>query len=161
MSGFEMLLVAQAAGTVLQTAGAMVDAETDSKIARNNAIQTRAESVEEAGLLSAEGRRRSAAAKVRAASSGLSLDGSALDVIGELEAEGEYRARTALHEGRVRYDGYRAEQKNAKSRKTTSAVIGASQLGATMLTAGMNFGSTSGSSAALHAGGKANTLGGL
>lgn len=139
MSGAELLFAAaSSAGTALQTVGAVLNAEQKGKVARSNAIQTRDQSAEEARIASAESRRRVATARVRAGASGLSVDGSALDVIGDLEAEGEFRARTAIHEGRVRYDAYRAEQKQAKKDKTLAVVAGAAKIGSTVLTAGMN-----------------------
>lgn len=139
MSGFEALLAAQIGGTVLKTIGGVVSAEEDSKIARANAIQTQAEYSELARIEAADGRRMTEKARVRAAASGLSLDGSALDIIGELEAEGNYRARGAIHQGRVRYDNFRAEQKNAKKRKTVAIASGIAEIGSTMLTSGLKL----------------------
>lgn len=139
MSGFEALLVASAGASLLKTIGGVISAEQDSKIARANAIQTQAEYSELARIEAADGRRMTEKARVRAAASGLSMDGSALDVIGELEAEGNYRARGAIHQGRIRYDNFRAEQKNAKKRKAVAIAGGIAEIGSTMLTAGLKL----------------------
>lgn len=143
MSGMELLLIGTAvAGTLMETASAVTKAETTGKIARENAKLVQAQSSEEARLASAEGRRMVSKARVRAGASGLSVDGSALDVIGELQAEGELKARQAIHAGRVEYDNYRAEQKGAKKAKTMAVISGVAKLGTTALTAGMSMGSS-------------------
>tara|TARA_R110000868_G_scaffold102049_9_gene281003 strand:+ start:6143 stop:6655 length:513 start_codon:yes stop_codon:yes gene_type:complete len=139
MSGVELLMIGTAvAGTLMETAGAVTKAETDGKIARENAKLVQNQSAEEARLASAEGRRLVAKARVRAGASGLSVDGSALDVIGELQAEGELKARQAIHAGRIEYDNFRAEQKAAKKAKTLAVVSGVAKVGTTVLTAGMS-----------------------
>ncbi len=141
MSGFETLMFAAAmGGTVLETAGAMADADARRKIARNNAKMVQNEASEEARQASAAGRRLTSKAKVRAGASGLSVDGSALDVIAELEAEGEFNARSAIYRGRVRYDNFKAEEKNAKRAKYVALASGIAKLGTTALTAGMPIG---------------------
>ena len=143
MSGMELLLAAttaaSAAGAAIETIGAVLQAEEDGKIARANAGTVQAEASEAARLESAEGRRITAQATVRAAASGMSVDGSSLDVIGELAAEGELRSRSAIHKGRVQYDNFRAEQANAKRRKTVAVGVGAMKIGSTILTAGGGF----------------------
>lgn len=146
MSGFEMLLAAPVAGTALETVGNVLGAEEDGKLARANAKIVQAEAAEEARLESADGRRIAAAATVRAAKTG-AVEGSALDVIAELAAEGELRARTALYKGRARYDQFRAEQQNAKKRKAVSVASGIGKIGTTILTAGMGGGEGAATSA--------------
>lgn len=155
MSGFEVLLASAVAGTVIETIGGVLGAEEDSKLARANAKIVQAEAAEEARLESAAGRQVTAAATVRAAKAG-AVEGSSLDVIAEMAAEGELRSRTAIYKGRTRYDGFRAEQENAKRRKTVAIAAGVSKIGATLLTAGMGApagapGAAGASGAAAHA----------
>ncbi len=141
MSGFETVLLAAAlAGTAAETASTVVGLETKSKIARSNAKIEQAESAEEARVLQAEARKRTSTGRVRAGASGLSVDGSALDVIGAMQAEGEMAARNALHEGRVRYDNFRAKQKNAKRAKTGAVIAGVGRMASTLATSGVDFG---------------------
>lgn len=156
MSGFEVLVATAVAGTVLETVGGVIEAERDGKIARANAAIVQQEASEAARLEAADGRRMVSKALVRAASSGMSVDGSALDVIGELAAEGEYRARSAIYSGQTRYDNFRAEQKAAKGRKIAAIAGGVSKVGTTLLTSGMSLGAPSGGAA-----GAAGSGGGL
>lgn len=157
MSGFELLMAATMAGQGLETIGNIANADARAKIARNNAKIVQSEASEEARMASAAGRRLTSKAKVRAGASGLSVDGSALDVIAELEAEGEFNARSAIYRGRVRYDNFKAEEKNAKRAKYVAAASGIAKLGTTALTAGMPIGGgaeaakTASSGANLHA----------
>jgi len=138
----EMLLVAQGAGAVMETVGGVMNADAKGKVAGNNARLVSQEASEEARLASAEGRRLVSKARVRAGASGLSVDGSALDVIGELEAEGEFRSRTAIHEGRIQYDNFKAEERAAKREKVAIIGKGVADIGSTLLTSGFGGGAT-------------------
>lgn len=156
MSGFEMLMATAVAGSVMETVGGVLSAEEDGKIARANARIVQAETAEEARLESAAGRAAVASATVRAAKTG-AVEGSSLDVISELAAEGEFRSRTAIYRGRTKYDAFRAEQKNAKKQKVVAIVSGIGKIGSTLMTAGVGGGGGAGSAGGVAGASKAAT----
>ncbi|MEO0784273.1 MAG: hypothetical protein AAFY10_01145 [Pseudomonadota bacterium] len=139
----EPLLIAAVAasvtGTVLEGAGQYIALNDEITEAQFNQEKARAESMEEYRLASAEGRRQLGAARVRAGGQG-EISGSALDVLGELAAEGEYRANTALYQGRVRYDAFKAQAKAAKRARSLVPLTTAVNAGSTLLTAASSGG---------------------
>ncbi len=139
MSGMEIIPLAiagaQALASLMQGMGEVAIAKQDQYAARGNAEVARQEGMEQYRIEERKARKTIGAAEVAAGSNGIRFEGSALDVIGEIAANGEYRASTALYEGRRRYEAYKAEERAAKKRKNAAVIKTGVSIGTTLLTA--------------------------
>lgn len=117
-------IVGSAASAKASSDAALINA----RVAKNQGQQA----LEQGALAASEATRRSrqAAGQARAAAleSGLGLEGSPLDVVGQIERQGQMDALTAVYEGKVAASGRKVDaqlsQRRARSEQT-AGIIGA------------------------------------
>lgn len=120
--------VASLVGSVASTVASTRAADAAATIAKRQGQQAK----EQGALAASEATRRSrqAAAQARAGAleSGLGLEGSPLDVVNQIQRQGEMDALTAVYEGKVAASGRKADANLSRSRARSE--IGAGIIGA-------------------------------
>ena len=118
-----------AVGAIHQAQAEASAANYNSAVANQNAEQAIAQAAEEERRTRVIARKQIGAARAAYGASGVSLEGSPLDVLGEMAATAEMDALTVRHAGRVRAAGYMNEARLDKFRAKTArtgAYFGAS-----------------------------------
>ena len=117
MSGFETILpILQGVGTAvsvigaIQGAGAASDAASyNAKVAENNAIAARQQAAANAEAQSRAARQRIGQMEANYGASGISMEGSALDILEQSARDAELDRLNIIYGGEVRARGYGAE----------------------------------------------------
>lgn len=143
-----------AAAAVASVAGGVMgynQAQDEARMHKQNAEVARQEGTIAAQIEQMRGREATGRARALASASGLTVDGSAADVIGAMASQADYSARSAIYLGRRRAEQSMAERRAAKRRGTASLISGFTQA-ATIIT-GMPAGGGGGAPATAPAGG--------
>lgn len=121
-------------GALRQGRAAQQSANHNAAIADRNAQIARQQAGQEAAQIARENRLRLGAARAKAGASGVTIEGSVVDVLGDLVSQGELTRQQALYRGEIRAMGFadtagleRARGKGAKSAsffKAGSALLG-------------------------------------
>lgn len=136
-----------AAGTILSTVGTISAGRAEDKAAKFQAAQMQQQAGQEraAGQREAIDERRKArlaesrALAVSAASGAGASDPTVLDIMGDLESEGEYRALTALYNGEERARGLESGAAAKRFEGATAKRAGYMKGGATILGGGYSL----------------------
>lgn len=104
MSGAELLMAAavvSAVGSMQQGQAAKSQAEFDARVGERDAAVARAQATQDSHNARRVGSARGAAARVQLAGSGARLEGTPLDVLGQLASEAELSALDEIHGGEM------------------------------------------------------------
>lgn len=111
--GSTAMIVMMAVGTAMSAAGAMQSAQAQSSAAEfnaaqatNNAASARAQASQDAMLQSRTARQKIGAAEAAYGASGVTMEGSPLDVLESSAASAELDRQTILYKGELRAMGY-------------------------------------------------------
>lgn len=136
--------VLNAVGTFQQGRARADASEFNAQIAEQNAALARQQGAENADRTRREGRRRAGAIRAAFGASGVSLEGSPIDVLTDQAVENELDALTAENQGLLQSTAFQntasLDRANARNSRT-GAIIGA---GASLLSGASQIGSRTG-----------------
>lgn len=149
MTGLEPIVIAQIAGTVISAVGAIqqgnaakASANFNATIASNNAIAARNKATADAARQEREGRLRAGAARAAVGASGITGEGSALDLMEANATQEELDRLTILHGGELQAMGFESDAAVARQRGSAAQSASRVKAGSTLLLGGAKaFGS--------------------
>lgn len=131
------------AGTAFQAVGAIRQASAESnaakfnaQVAENNARIARQNAVENAARQRRENQRRLGAIRAGFGASGISLEGTPLDVLEDSAAEAELDALTIEHQGALEAAGFSSSAALSRTRARSAKQAGFVKAGTALLTGG-------------------------
>jgi hypothetical protein len=120
-------------GQIMGAIAAKNQADYEAAIADRNAEAARLQAQEDAARFRVDTRRRLASTRAAFGASGLILEGSPIDLLGDAAVQGELDALTIEHGGRVRAQAFGAEAEAASMRGTASLIGGFGRASDTLL----------------------------
>lgn len=119
--------IATGVGGVISTAAAFQQNKFQQDIANKNAAKAREDAAANEELSRRDSRRQVAAARARFGAAGVEMNGSPLEVLGDLEAQAEEQALLARYGGATTAHNEKLRAKSYSSRAKGSLITGASQ----------------------------------
>lgn len=124
------------AGALIGAAGESAALSHQKKVARRNADIARANASEMAARIRTGGRRTQGALRAAIGASGLTVEGSALDVLADSATETELDALSAIYEGEIQALGFGDKAALAKHQAKMARIKGAVGVGSSLLSIG-------------------------
>lgn len=136
-----------AAATIVQAVGARRQAEAQSqaatynaKVAEQNADAVRQQAQVQAQQIDRRNRLRIGAVKAAAGGAGIELQGSVIDLIGDMTTQGELERQNALWQGEMQARGFNIDSALSKSQARNARRAGRLRVAGTLLSGASQIG---------------------